>query len=347
MRKTILPILMLLSTVASAHDRIARIEFFGIAGVDVKAVREALPFKQGDPLPQDIKSQANAAVLRVTGKEATDVAMICCVGDSDTTVYIGLPGMSSRAYRVDAAPQGDTKVSAELARLSEEMETKMVDAVRAGHGDQDGAPGYRLPREPASRGATLAVRDYALHHEAELLNLVATSGDAHQRAIAVDTLGFGTRTSVQMATLLWATRDPDEGVRNNATRALMEILRGDPGAAAQLPADNFIDMLRSGMALDRNKGSFLLMFLTASRDPAVLARIQSEASDALAEMANWQTDWALPARIIQGRIAGRSDTMLFLSSVPLWVRLGAAAALAAMVALAIFVVRRLIRECWR
>lgn len=341
MAKSVLPVLMLFSTVAFAHDRIARIEFFGTAGVDVNAVRKALPFKQGDPVPQDIKGQANAAVSRVTGKEATDVAVICCAGDADRTVYIGLPGTSSRAFKVDAAPQGDTKVSAELAGLSDEMGAKMFDAVRAGHSEQEGAPGYRLPKEPAARAATMAVRDYALHHEAELLNVAATSGDASQRAIAVDTLGFGTRTPAQMAALLRATRDSDENVRNNATRALVEILRGDSGAAAGLPVDNFIDMLRSGTALDRNKGSGLLMQLTASRDPAVLSRIQSEAGDALTEMANWQTDWALPARMIQNRIAGRPDALVLLGFLPLWVRLGAATAAVLIVVLTIVVVRKL------
>jgi hypothetical protein len=49
MRKVLLPILTLFSIAASAHDCIARIEFFGITGVDVKAVRKALPFKPGDP----------------------------------------------------------------------------------------------------------------------------------------------------------------------------------------------------------------------------------------------------------------------------------------------------------
>jgi hypothetical protein len=79
--------------------------------------------------------------MRILGKEATDVAVICCVGDSDRTVYIGLPDMSSRLYKVDVAPVDDTKVSPELARLSEEMEAKTMDAMRAGHGDQEDAPG--------------------------------------------------------------------------------------------------------------------------------------------------------------------------------------------------------------
>jgi hypothetical protein len=337
MRRAILPLLLLVSNVAFAHDRIAHVEFFGTAGIDVQSVRRALPFKEGDPLPKDVEDQARAAVRRATGKEATDVALICCVADGDRTVFIGLPGTSSRVYTSEAAPQGDAKVSAELAGLSQEMETKMIQAVRAGHGDEDGAPGYRLPKDPAARAATLAIRSYALGHEAELLHVLTTSGQAQQRAIAVDALGFGTRTPAQMAALVRATRDPDEGVRNNATRGLVEILRGDPRAASQIPADGFIDMLRSGTALDRNKGSMLLMFLTASRDPAVLARIQSEAGDALAEMASWHTDWALPARIIQGRIAGRSDVLVLLADRWRWIWPGAAVA----AVLAFLVLRRL------
>jgi hypothetical protein len=120
-----------------------------------------------------------------------------------------------------------------------------------------------------------------------------------------------------MTALVRAARDPDEGVRNNVTRALYEILRADPAAASQVPPDNFIDMLRSGTWTDRNKGSMVLMSLTLSRDPVLLHRIQSAAGDALLEMARWREfGRAMAARLILARIEGKPDFRAFLDMVP-------------------------------
>lgn len=47
------------------------------------------------------------------------------------------------------------------------------------------------------------------------------------------------------------------------------------------------------------------MPLTEARDSRVLAILKSEAGDALEEMARWRpVGWALPARVVLGRIAG-------------------------------------------
>lgn len=64
-------------------------------------------------------------------------------------------------------------------------------------------------------------------------------------------------------------------------------------------------MIRSGIWTDRNKSSAVLWPLTESRNPQLLARLKSEAGDALLEMARWRADsWAFATRIVLGRIAG-------------------------------------------
>ncbi|HEY1238933.1 MAG TPA: hypothetical protein VGF16_00190 [Bryobacteraceae bacterium] len=86
-----------LVTGISARDRIAYIEFFGYQGIDVTAVRNALPLHDGDNFSRDLEIQARAAVKQVTGHEITDFAAICCTGDSDRVVSSGYPALQALA----------------------------------------------------------------------------------------------------------------------------------------------------------------------------------------------------------------------------------------------------------
>jgi len=293
-----------LATSLCARNRIAYIEFFGYSGIDVDAVRAALPFREGDKVSKNIK-EARAAVKRVTGRDATDVASVCCTGDSDVAVFIGLPGKSSSVFTLNPAPTGDVMPPPELTALYRKMEQAEEAALMKGISAEDGTPGYRVLKEPRARAAELAVREYALHHEDEIIGLLESSGSAERRAMAADALGYGACTPRQLAALVHAARDPDAEVRNDATRALSEILRADPGVATRIPPDTFIDMIRSGIWTDRNKSGAVLWPLTQSRDPGLLARLKSEAGEALLEMARWRAeDWAYTARAVLGRVAG-------------------------------------------
>jgi hypothetical protein len=307
------PVLLLLAaSTLFARDRIGEIEFFGYKGIDVESVRKALPVKVGDPLGPQTKQQVREVVRRVTGRDATDVAQVCCDKQGDTVVYIGLAGQSSRTFALNSVPTEKIQVSQELAALSQQMDEALFAAVRSGTAaEEQPSPGYRLPKDPQARQATLAVRQYALQHEDELYRALESSSDAKQRAIAADALGFANRSERPIAALVHASRDANEDVRNNATRALLEMAQADPSVASQIPPDTFIDMLWSGIWTDRNKASGLFWILTASRDPQLLARLHTEAFDPLTEIARWDADHAVAARMILGRIAGIPDTELF------------------------------------
>jgi hypothetical protein len=67
-------------------------------------------------------------------------------------------------------------------------------------------------------------------------------------------------------------------------------------------------MLHSIDWTDRNKASNLLMQLTASRDPSLLAALRRRELPALLEMARWKVlTYATPSLYILGRIAGMTD----------------------------------------
>jgi len=286
----------------SAKDKIAVIEFFGSKGIDVAQVRQALPIHPGDPMTDDVQEAVKRAVRRVLGRDATDVGQVCCIGDGDTAIFIGLPGESSRRVVYNRGPAGDAPVSKELASIYDRKMDAWVNAVQSGNAEEDGTPGYSLLKHPATRTLQLAEREYALKHEDEIVRTLESDRHGEQRAIAADALGYCARSPRQLAALVHAVRDPDGTVRNNATRALGEILRGDPAVAAQIPPDPFIELVRSGVWSDRNKGSIALMMLVQSAPPEVLRRIKAEAGDALAEIAAWPENWAFAAKAVLAKL---------------------------------------------
>ena len=309
--------LILLAQLSPAPRKIGYIEFFGYRGLDLLAIRKLLPFREGDTSGSMLKDETRSAVERVTGRKATDVYVVCCTGRGELSIFIGLPGASSRPFTFEPAAHGAVSLPAELTRLYEAMDRAETEAARRSLAEEDRPVGYRLSKEPVARAAEIPFRAYGLGHEEEIVNVLRSSGDDRQRAIAADALGFGARTPRQVAALVRPARDPDEVVRNNATRALMEILRGDSATASQISPDNFIDMIRSGTWTDRNKGSAVLSLLTQSPDPVLLRRIQSEAGDALLEMARWREfGRAQAARLILARIEGKSDSRAYLDMVP-------------------------------
>src|SRR5258708_3128231 len=121
-----------------ARDRIAYIEFFGYQDIDTDAVRKALPFREGDQITKDRKHQARAAVKRVTGHDATDVSGVCCVGDGDSVLFIGLSGASSQAFTFDSAPNGNVMPPPELTALYGKMNRAEGAAVQEGIYEEDG-----------------------------------------------------------------------------------------------------------------------------------------------------------------------------------------------------------------
>jgi HEAT repeat protein len=337
-------ILLAIPSLLLAKDRIAYIEFFGYEGIDVRAVRQALPFREGDTVQAQTlevtQEQARSAVRRIIGRDATDVATICCTASRGWVVFIGLPGASTRPFAFANPPSASVIAPPEFTRLYDAVERSGRQAAMNSQGEEERDAGFRLLKEPAARAAGLALRAYALGHEEEILTLV-TSSDARLRANAVDALGFGRRTPRQIAALAHAVRDPDAAVRNNATRALFEIVAADPASSSQVPPGDFINMLHSGLWTDRNKASMALFALTQSRDPHLLARIQSEDGSSLAEMANWRaSDWAIPARMIRERIAGKSDVWALFDGLPLSLTQGAAITALASVLLALLLVPR-------
>jgi hypothetical protein len=308
-----LSLLVALAFQAGQTYRIGTIEFFGHKGIDVAALRGTLPIHEGDEYEEAAMKRVRQAVLSATGLEPTDVNVTCCDRGGQMLVYIGLPGASYRPFAYNPTPGGAARLTPAIVDIEARFGEAIQAAVRKG-GDapsEDDSRGYALQKDPAVRALQLAMRRYALAHDEELLRTLASAGDVEQRRVASEVLGYARQSRRQVDALVHAARDPDDEVRNNATRALGVLARSHAAVARDIPPETFIEMVSAGMWTDRNKGAMLLEQLTAARHQALLAKLRAEALDSLVEMAEWrESSHAYFARMIVGRIAGIPEAQL-------------------------------------
>lgn len=302
-------------TAADEKRAIASIDFFGYGHLDVVKLRSALPVQAGESIKQSewstYRSRVEEAIRLETGKPPTDVALVCCNEHGHSMMYIGVAGRSSVAVQHKPAPVGRSRLPASALNLNRETDEALSKAALAGRTQQDHSNGYALSADPELRTKELQIREFALGNEDLLRTVLSTSSDAEHRAIAAQFLGYVNVSARQVADLTEAARDPDPGVRNNAVRALGVIASSSPQRASMIRPKPFIALLKSDKWFDRNKGGWLMVNLTESRDPKLLKQLRTEAMDALVEMARWHSAiHAGVARRILGRIAGIEETKL-------------------------------------
>jgi hypothetical protein len=290
---------------AKAAEQIELIEFFGYQGIDVEAVRRALPVREGGIFDKTTRAQVREAVRRVTGGEATDVAAICCGEQGGRLLFIGLPGKSTHTFRLNAKPTGTAQLPGELSSLFAKLRQANYEASKKG-GDaaaEDDSQGYALSHYPPARELQLQLRDYTRAHEGQIYYVLENCSDDDQREHAAIAVGYALRSTRQMSALVRGSRDSNAGVRDEATRAIGVLLQTDASLAKQVHAADFIEMAASGVWLDRNKASMVLDQLTTSRDLQMLAQIESRAWTPLLEMTRWRdTGHAVSPRCVLGRI---------------------------------------------
>jgi hypothetical protein len=288
--------------------RIGSIDFFGYAGLNLTQVKAAIPVHVGEQFrgSSETIGDIRKAVTSVIGRPPTDVAPVCCDAQGNFMIYIGLPGDSIKPPRYNRLPTGRTRFPQNIVDLYQQTMDASSAAVLKGVTSEDSSQGYALSIGDSDlRSKQLAARAYALQHERLIRTVLYTSRDAKQRIVAAYLLGYARQSSQQIAGLVHGSQDPDEAVRNNATRALGVLAESNAKVAAGIPADGFIRMLSSGSWTDRNKAGWVLAVLTSTRDPKVLARLRSVAWVTLIEMAHWRSALhAYHARLLLARING-------------------------------------------
>jgi len=307
-------LIVFFTSTAYGRNSVGDIEFFGYKDISTPSqLRKEIPIHVGDALilqnevsAHRIKEGLRQAIKQVTGRAPTDVTIVCCDANGDSTIFIGMPGSTSQQFTYNPAPKGNEQLPKDFTDLYHRLDQAIEAAVQEGGtaAQENDSHGYALSGDPAARALELQMRKYALRHENELVRVLKNSSYPEQRRVASSALRYTRQSPRQIAALVWASRDPDAGVRNNATRALGVLASSSPRRAEQIPPETFIEMLKSGVWTDRNKAGFALMDLTRARPPALLAELRAQALDSLIEMAKWRdTSHAYFARILLGRIA--------------------------------------------
>ena len=303
----------LLGAQTRPSDTIGAIDFYGYQGLDVAAVRAALPVQVGSPLTQQTRGMIETAVVGVTGKKPTEVAVVCCDQKGRSLICIGLRGETFKQVALNAMPTGTERLSPGIVELASRIDDALEAAVMKGGGaaGEDDSQGYALSKDPAARALQMQERTWALANGPELLRVLRDSADAKQREIASEFLGYAGQSHDQIGALVYASRDPDPEVRNNATRALGVLVESNAKLAAEIEPDTFLAMLGSGTWTDHNKSVWLLDSMTEGRDSRLLAKIRAEALEPLVEMAKWSDGGhAVGARLVLGRVAGIPEDKL-------------------------------------
>jgi hypothetical protein len=133
---------------------------------------------------------------------------------------------------------------------------------------------------------------YAEQYRDVLLEVLHSSADGEQRAIAATVIGYASDKKAVIPELEQAVLDSSSKVRNNAIRtlSLMALYANEhPELGLEIRPDPYIDMLNSVLHTDRNKASLILVFLTSSRDPALLAQLEERSLLSLIEMCRWKS----------------------------------------------------------
>lgn len=309
LRRTI-PLLLLVATAISAQDlRVGVIDFYGLRKISESQVRKTLGVREGDLLPAS-KGDAEGKLDQIPGVVESHLEAVCC--DAGRTIlYVGIEERGATHFDLREPPEGAVVLPEEIVAAYGRFLEAAHDASRRGYTDEDLTHGHPLMADGAARAVQEMFPALADAHLAEIRDVLRSSEDESQRAMAAYVLVYATGKSGIVNDLQYALKDADSGVRNNAARSLVALsvlAKLDPSSEVRISATWFIEMLNSLSWSDRNRALWALQTLTDSRDPMVLDQLRTRAMDALIDMARWKTlSHALPAFILLGRVAGMPE----------------------------------------
>lgn len=264
--------------------------------------------KEGDSIDREKLSVSlmRERLQQIPGVSQATISMICCdETDGGWIMYVGVSESASTTTYA-ASPTGNDSLPASLMQLGDQFMGSLMEAVQAGDAEDD-SKGYSLSHNKKLRVIQDEFIVFAKRNFPLLQRVVRRSSKADHRALAAQVIAYAPDRKKVIGELLHAVNDNDEGVRNNATRALALLARyvsKNPGSGLKIPPEPFIEMLNSLSWTDRNKSMFVLWPLTETRDKKLLLQLKRQALPSLVEMAQWKnTGHAGTALIMLGRIA--------------------------------------------
>ena len=316
MRRPVLALLVMLPSLglrAQEMPPIGIIDFYGLRALTPSIVRGALGIREGDPVPAG--SAASLQRIRaVPGVADARINLVCCSDEGKSILFVGIAEVGAPVHGFNAAPTGSIRLPEDVVELRRAFGDTLMTAARLGKATEHDSAGHAFFEYPGANAIQHRYLAIAAAQLSLLRDVLQHSANAEHRALAAELLGYAPSVSDVVPDLERAIRDPDDGVRNNAMRALAVIAlyaEQSPSPGIRVSPTPFVDMLNSLVWTDRNKASFALLQLTARRDTALLALLRAQALPSLVDIASWRSaGHAYAGFMILGRVEGMSDDTL-------------------------------------
>ena len=293
------------------RPRIGSIEFFGLRKTSESKVRQVLGVREGDFLPRS-KGDAEERIDALPGIVESHLEAICCE-KGNMILYVGIEEKGATHFDFRDQPDGDIQLPEEATKLYRHFLEASERAARFTTAE-DLTQGHALSGDKDTRDVQEQFIPVATKYIAELRHVLRDSGDEEQRAMAAYIICYLPEKKMIVDDLQFALKDPDAGVRNNATRSLKALAvyaRLHENAGVKVEPTWFIEMLNSLSFADRMQSLAMLQILTESRDASNLDQMRDRALPSLVEMARWKTlQHALPAFMLVGRLTPLTDPQI-------------------------------------
>ena len=322
--------------IESDVPRIGIIDYYGLRTVTPQQIRAKLNLKEGDVAPIDLdemdgprmmtalikmvwrlspgqsevdKNVVIASLEQIPGVVRADVVSGLGGGSRKATMFVGIEEAGAPHFDYRPVPTGAAKLPASMTTAYDQLIQALPGALANGV-EEDDSRGYALHNDATMRATEEKMIAFAATDIAPVRDVLKNAADTRQRIAAAWIIGYAPDKRAVLDDLLDAVRDPEETVRNNATREIgiiAEFASHRPDLGIRIDPTRFIDMLNSLIWTDRNKATMVLYGLTETRSADTLQLLRARALPALLEMARWKDDHAWDALELLGRIAGLDD----------------------------------------
>ena len=311
------------STQAADEKAIAAVETYGLHRVARQSVLDNAGLREGAAAPD--RTQRKAVIDRLQKIPGVRRAAIVVVvtpfpNPSGGTigrpiVYIGIQESGRPDANFRTAPSGSVTLPPAIVTTYADSERAFLESIKHNDFSEDDSNGYALMGNEALRASQRKFVPLADQYYEQLVDVLQNSKDAEQRAIAATVIAYASNKKRIAKDLLIGTSDPNEGVRNDAVRALSVLLtyaRAHRELGIEVSTDWCLDLLESLTWTDRNKAMAVLDAATGDRDAELLAKLRQRSLPSLIEMARWKSaGHAMMALLLVGRIAGLKDAEIW------------------------------------
>jgi len=289
------------------------IDFYGLRSLPESTARAALGIHEGDPVP-DSAGPATRRLRGIRGVGDARLNLVCCSSDGKWILFVGISEAGAAVNAFRSAPTGSIRLPDDIVQLGRAFDDTVMAAVRPGKAAEHDSAGHAFFDYPGANAIQHRYLAIAAANLSTLRDVLRHSASAEHRALAAELLGYALRVADIVHDLEDAMHDPDDGVRNNAMRALAVIAlhaQEWPSAGIRVSPIPFVEMLNSLVWTDRNKASLALLRLTTHRDPTLLSLLREQALPALVDIARWRsTGHAYAGYMILGRVEGMQENEL-------------------------------------